>query len=223
MAGRAYLCGMAKLEVLQKSWIELAHRVAPGKTNWAAKVWRELQKHYGHKSRHYHNFDHLAAMLTLIDQHENQLDRPDLLRLAVWFHDIIYRFTAKDNEEKSAVRALERLSEIDFPKEEAEVVNELILRTKDHFQVRDDESSDLQFFLDCDLGILGVGEEAYGRYMKAIRKEYRLVPDLLYKPGRRKVLQQYAAQPWIFRTPWFREHHEERAKLNLAREIRALS
>ena len=50
--------------------------------------------------RHYHTLSHLSEMLFYGDQFE--LTRPDAFFLAVFFHDIIYEPTSKDNELASA-------------------------------------------------------------------------------------------------------------------------
>lgn len=214
---------MTDLTQLQLQWETLCSRIASNHPEWKEEVWKELLRHYNHPSRHYHNFQHLAAILNAVNGHSEHLQEPDNIRLATWFHDLIYQFTSKDNEARSAERARERLEEIQYPESDIQTIERLILRTKDHYRVEEGESYDLQFFLDCDLGILAVGEEAYSRYMKAIRAEYKMVPDLLYKPNRKKVLKDYFNQPWVFRTAWFRDQFESRAKANLAKEMEALS
>jgi len=50
-------------------------------------------------------------MLKICDQHLSEIENYCILRLAVWYHDIIYRATRKDNELKSAKYALDALTD----------------------------------------------------------------------------------------------------------------
>lgn len=42
---------------------------------------------------------------------------------------------------------------------------------------------------------------------------------LLYRPGRRKVLDHFLDLPQRFKTPYFRERFEEQARVNLSAEL----
>ncbi|RYY19986.1 MAG: hypothetical protein EOO36_04530 [Cytophagaceae bacterium] len=54
-----------------------------------------------------------------------------------------------------------------------------------------------------------------------MRREYRLVPDLRYRPGRRKVLARLLAAPVLFHTPALREELDAAARRNLQAELDA--
>ena len=58
-------------------------------------------------------------------------------------------------------------------------------------------------------------------YARHVRHQYRLVPDLLYRPGRRKVLANMLAAPELFRTPAMRAELDAPARRNLAAELAA--
>ena len=73
--------------------------------------------------------------------------------------------------------------------------------------------------IDFDLAILGQQEDIYLNYTKLIRKEYKLVPSLLYKNGRKKVLQHFIDKPFIYATNKFRGLYEDQAKMNLKNEL----
>ncbi|MCK7556860.1 hypothetical protein MKQ70_18295 [Chitinophaga sedimenti] len=68
-------------------------------------------------------------------------------------------------------------------------VSEWIIATKTHGDTAVD--SDLSYLLDIDLGILGAPLMSYVEYTRQIRQEYRIFPDLLYNPGRKKVLKHF--------------------------------
>ncbi len=63
---------------------------------------------------------------------------------------------------------------------------------------------------------------AYNDYARQVRQEYSLYPDMIYKPGRRKVLRHFLAMPKIFKTDIFFELYEESARRNLQREMEFL-
>jgi predicted metal-dependent HD superfamily phosphohydrolase len=71
------------------------------------------------------------------------------------------------------------------------------------------------------LSILGASEAAYWDYARQVRREYRLVPDLLYRPGRRKVLAKLLAASVLFHTPALRAALDAPARRNLQAELAA--
>ena len=63
---------------------------------------RQLVDAYAEPQRHYHTMKHIEHCLTRFDQCRHQLDTPDAVELAIWFHDVIYQQGACDNEARSA-------------------------------------------------------------------------------------------------------------------------
>src|SRR5690606_17201914 len=96
----------------------------------------------------------------------------------------------------------------------------LILSTKKH-EVSDD--SDTNTLTDADLSILGSNRENYVRYIQAVRQEYKIVPDLIYIPGRKKVLQHFLSMNRIFKTEYFHSKYEQQARANIEWEISQLT
>ncbi|MDQ2771604.1 MAG: metal-dependent phosphohydrolase, partial [Bacteroidota bacterium] len=157
----------------------------------------------------------------------NRLDATDLqdrvvVELAVWFHDVVYNALKSDNEARSAAEALQFLKDSTLEPLRQQRVAFLINRTADHTQPQPADDADLLLFLDADLSILGAPADAYREYARQIRQEYRLVPDLLYRPGRRKVLAKMLATPELFRTPEMRTELDAAARRNLAAELETL-
>ena len=68
----------------------------------------ELQAGYGHSARHYHTEKHIVAMLN--GAAGLDFNDPDMARLAIVFHDVIYDPTRSDNEQRSAILLKERLA-----------------------------------------------------------------------------------------------------------------
>ena len=138
---------------------------------------------------------------------------------AVFYHDIVYKATSKSNEEDSADIASKRLRELGFPKDRIGKCVSLILATKAHTTGGD---TDTDYFTDADLSILGQTQDIYFQYAKQVRKEFSIYPDLLYNPGRKKVLKHFLNMDRIFKTQYFFEKFEKQARENLMNELETL-
>ena len=178
--------------------------------------WQEIEKSYSQKSRKYHNLLHLENMILELENVKDEISDFDALLLSVFYHDITYKATSKDNEEKSAEIAKKHLEKINISSEKIAKVYNQILATKSHKRCDD---SDTNFLLDADLAILGKDWNVYENYVHQIRKEYSIYPDFLYNPGRKKVLLHFLEFDEIFKTEYFKEKYEKMARENIQREI----
>lgn len=183
------------------------------------RIWNLLEKEYTHKKRHYHNLQHLEAVYQHLVPLLHQFPSNPALLFAIAFHDYIYKIPGNHNEELSAEAALAFLKKNPKAQPHLNWIDQAIRATKTH-----DYSSDesINLFTDADMAILGVEASIYIRYKHAVRKEYALYPDFLYKPGRKKVLQQFLEKPRIFHTSYFYEKFEAQARSNIAAEIASL-
>jgi len=114
-----------------------------------------LAKNYCSTRRHYHNFTHITSMLDLSDHYINHLQQKDIVDLAIFYHDVIYNILKNNNEERSARRAVRELKQLNIAKEKIDLVECYILATKTHDLQGFDSESDLAYFLDFDLSVLG--------------------------------------------------------------------
>jgi predicted metal-dependent HD superfamily phosphohydrolase len=185
----------------------------------AGKLWGEIEKSYTAKKRYYHNQSHLENLLKELTSIKESIEDWDCTIFSIAYHDIVYNTLQKDNEEQSAAMAEQRLAEIAFPAQRISKCVEQILATKGHTI---SNNQDINFFTDADLSILGSSWEVYETYFKNIRKEYSYYPDLLYKPGRKKVLQHFLSMDKIFKTDEFFSRYEEQARKNLSAELERL-
>lgn len=183
------------------------------------KLWNEIETAYNQKSRYYHNLIHIQSLFDALSPLKGQINDWEVIQFSVLYHDIIYKATKSNNEEKSADVAVNRLTEIGLEEERIENCKSQIIATKTH------ESHDLdtKFLLDADLSILGSNSQEYIQYTQQIRKEYSIYPDLLYKPGRKKVLQHFLEMDRIFKTNHFYNQLENQARQNLQAELDSLS
>ena len=181
--------------------------------------WKEIEKNYSQKSRKYHNLLHLENMILELENVKEEISDYDVMLFSVFYHDIIYKVTSKDNEEKSAEIAKIRLEKLNISNERTIKIYNQILVTKSHKKSND---SDTNFLLDADLAILGKEWNVYENYVHQIRKEYSIYPDFLYNPGRKKVLIHFLEFAEIFKTDYFNDKYEKIARENIQREISML-
>jgi len=140
---------------------------------------------------------------------------------SIWYHDIIYKSTRKDNEVQSAALAQKRLQALNLDEEQIQTIQNLILSTKKHHIILS-ETSDNAYLLDMDLSILGTDWDIYKTYTNQIRKEYKIYPDFMYKPGRKKVLHYFLERDFLYFTEAYRTTHEAKARTNIKKELELL-
>jgi predicted metal-dependent HD superfamily phosphohydrolase len=203
---------------LGPQWHALTAPLLPDYARREAELARLLAA-YGAPERHYHTLQHLANLFEQVGAFPQQ--DAVVVGLAIWFHDAVYNALGSDNEAKSAEWALAFLQETTLESARQARVADFIRRSQDHTQPQPPHDTDLLLFLDADLSILGAPEAAYWDYARQVRREYRLVPDLLYRPGRRKVLARLLEAPVLFHTPALREALDGPTRRNLQAELAA--
>lgn len=183
------------------------------------QLWQEIEENYSAKKRHYHTLQHLENLLQQLHAVKTHIKNWNTLLFTLYYHDVIYNALKRTNEEKSAEFAQSRMQLIAVPDEHINNCVEQILATKKHAA---SEDSDTNFFTDADLSILGQEWDMYAAYYKNVRKEYSLYPDIIYIPGRKKVLQHFLQMERIFKTDHFFNKFELQAKENMQQELEAL-
>ncbi len=184
------------------------------------KLWKEIEKRYNERARHYHNLLHLENLYRELIDVQSQVNQWDVMMLSLFYHDVIYNTLRQDNEEKSAEFAKDRLTQLNVTAEKVSQCVSQILATKGHTISPD---NDTNLFTDADLSILGKDSRSYFEYAAQIRKEYSIYPSLIYNPGRKKVLNHFLAMERIFKTDYFHSRYEEQARKNLADELQSLT
>ncbi|MGY1615627.1 HD domain-containing protein [Geodermatophilus sp. SYSU D00691] len=202
------------MSVTFEAWAALAGDSPTSRTEWAALVAAWSEPH-----RRYHDLAHLAAVLGIVGELAEAADDPDAVRLAAWYHDVVYDPTRRDNEAVSAERARAGLRGL-VDEARVEEVARLVLLTAGH----DPEPGDADgaVLCDADLAVLASPPEAYAAYASAIREEYAHLPDAVFAAGRIAVLEQLLALPELYRLPQVAEQLTGRARANLTAEISLL-
>jgi predicted metal-dependent HD superfamily phosphohydrolase len=196
------------------AWAELAGDSETARTEWAALV-----DAWGQPHRRYHDLAHLAAVLGVVAQLESTATDPAAVRLAAWYHDVVYDPTRTDNEQVSADRARAGLRGL-VPDERCAEVERLVLLTAGHDPSPDDVNGAV--LCDADLAVLATPPQAYAAYASAVREEYAHLSDDDFIRGRIAVLESLVALPALYRTPEAAEQWTAPAAANLTAELTLL-
>ncbi|MBV7670183.1 hypothetical protein STHAL_11985 [Streptomyces halstedii] len=180
-----------------------------------------LLERWGEPQRRYHTTSHLAQVLDHVDTLAGHAADPDVVRLAVWFHDAVYRPDRSENEERSAALAERALPEAGVPDAATAEVARLVRLTVTHDPA--DGDRDGEVLCDADLAILASAPREYAAYAAQVREEYGFVPDDLFRAGRADVLRHLLGLPRLFRTPHGAAVWEPRARQNVTTELELLT
>jgi len=202
---------------LKARWAELIQPF--GNTNLIGAGFDQLLDHYSESHRHYHNLHHVNGCLDAFDKIVHLLDDPFAIETAIWFHDVIYDPKSGKNEARSAEYAKDFLSSTSVNTTAITKIIHLIYLTQ---HPSNPTTADEKYLIDIDLSTLGAEQTQYDRYEVWIRKEYAYVPGFLYKKGRRKLLNAFLDCEHIYRTAYFRERLEVKARANIHRALENL-
>jgi predicted metal-dependent HD superfamily phosphohydrolase len=200
--------------VIRRPWqADPVHLPAPA--SLPADARERLERAYGDPRRGYHDLLHLAEVLARVDELLPDGTEREAVLLAAWFHDAVYD-GGPDDEERSALLALDVLGDTELGRE----VARLVRVTADHRPADDDLAG--QVLCDADLAVLAADDARYAAYTDGVRREYAHVPDADFTAGRAAVLRDLLAKPTLFHTAPARERWERRARDNVAAEITRL-
>ena len=196
------------------AWSALAGESPTSRTEWAAVVDAWSEPH-----RRYHDLAHLAAVLGIVDALAAHARDPDAVRLAAWYHDVVYDPRSAENEARSAGRARAGLRGL-VPDERIAEVERLVLLTTGH----DPEPGDVDgaVLCDADLSVLASPPPAYAAYASAVRAEYGHLDDGEFIAGRIAVLERLLGLPALYRLPENAERWTATARANLTAELTLL-
>ena len=176
-------------------------------------LWRQLRDHYQEPHRHYHTLRHLAHCLRELDGAVDHIAEFQATETALWFHDVIYVYGARDNEARSAeffrAAAADRLAA-----QFVDRVCEFIMATQ-HTGSAQDEA--VALMVDIDLSGFGLPWESYLADSDALRREAPGVGDVQYYQGKLRFLNELQRWPSLYQSPYFRDRLEQRAQSNITR------
>jgi predicted metal-dependent HD superfamily phosphohydrolase len=205
------------VEDLTRAWELLIHRHTADSA--AIDAGRAVIECWAEPHRRYHAVRHLCDVLARVEELAGHATDPDAVRLAAWYHDIVYQ-GRPDDEERSAQRAESDLTALGLDPALVAEVGRLVRLTVTHRPAADDLNG--QALCDADLGVLGIEPQLYRENTAAVRAEYAHVPDSEFRAGRARVIRELLAGP-LFYTPLARHRYESQARANLADELAALT
>jgi len=179
----------------------------------------QLLSSYNEKHHHYHNTQHINAVLKHLEEAKHLSKDYDAVEIALWFHDAKYNILSSSNELDSAHWARNFLEKNGASEQLIHRVYTLIMATL-HDVVAEDNDETL--IVDIDLSILGSEPSMFDRFESTMRKEYRMVPSLVYKKKRKAILSGFLDRENIYSHSYFHQKLEENARLNLSRAIQNL-
>ncbi len=179
-----------------------------------------LAERYREPHRRYHDLRHLQEVLQTVDDLADAADDVEAVRWAAWFHDAVYDVHRDDNEERSARLAEQDLAGSGLDHDMVSEVSRLVRLTATH-QPEDGDANGA-VLCDADLRILAADPWRHAEYVADVRAEYAHVPDAEFRAGRAAVLRALLSSGRLFRTERAYTRWEERARANLAAELRRL-
>ena len=203
------------MKTTRERWLKLC-RIVGAKDNPTGRsidsTYNELSDTYTGPDRHYHNLDHISDGLEVIDKVWHLTENPEVLEMAWWWHDFVYKIGAKDNELMSAIYAFNVLSELSVPTLFCVKVMARIMPTL-HTYIPD--YIDDRVMVDIDLASLGYSPEIFEANTENIRKEYGASVEE-FRIGRVNFFIKFLeGRPSVYLTEYFRKRYEAQAQKNI--------
>jgi predicted metal-dependent HD superfamily phosphohydrolase len=183
------------------------------------ETFSQLQSAYAQKHRAYHTSRHIDECLALLDEFIKLAAHPAEVECALWFHDAIYEPMSKSNEERSADWASDFGRRVSLSADSVERIRSHIMATRHIGLAVEDDG---RLVVDIDLAILGAAPTRYAEFERDVRKEYRWVPGIVYRPKRAEILQSFLDRPRIYHWEPAYERFERNARMNVSQAIRTL-
>lgn len=170
---------------------------------------------YREPARRYHTLDHVAHCLRQAELAAAALPDADAIRLAIWFHDVVYLPSAADNEARSA-GLFRELARPVLPGALVDDVARLILATRYGEPVRREDEA---WMVDIDYSSFGLPWEEFLRDSRAVRDERTDLDDAAYSAQHARFLESLLARDRLYRTGLFHDRYEASARDNIARYL----
>ncbi|HEY1933223.1 MAG TPA: hypothetical protein VGG99_14520 [Acetobacteraceae bacterium] len=186
----------------------------------------DVLRRMGAPGRHYHGLHHLGYLWIRHRRYGTgtPFAGPRLSRLiacAILFHDAIYDPSRPDNEHRSAL-LWRHSAPGNLAARDIDWVAQAILATADHLAPRPDRTlrqRALLWMLDLDLTPLGEEPGLFARNTRALRVEYRHVPECDWQQRRVGFLRKLQSAPALYRSAPIAAAFAAQARRNIAREV----
>lgn len=202
------------------------------------EVYSQICQYYLEKHRYYHGLSHIYHCLKMFDLIEDTLDKQahnydmNALKLAIWFHDIIYDVGANDNELRSQIKADDIMMAIGVESKLREYVcriinstdynlNHKFYPTEEIKEIERYENRIKRYMIDIDLSAFSLPPEQYHENSK--RVELEILPfynKIEYLVKRKHFLNKVRNE--VYGTDYFNKNYAHLARINIDFELKLI-
>lgn len=183
--------------ILAAHWSRIADRHDPD-------AFVALERGYGDPARGYHDWTHIADLLTKLDALSHLATRPDLIAAAIFWHDSVFITRSPDGAVRPDAQNVQDSADLferhaRFPAAETVAIRDMIMATAHHLTAHAQQdhyagfAQDLDLFLDLDLSSLGASWPVFQRNFERIRFEYPWIDAAEFDRQRLGMLEKFAA------------------------------
>ncbi len=166
---------------------------------------------YSEPQRFYHTLDHIKHCLSLFNKIRSEVENPEALELAIWYHDVVYTPGAKDNEQLSADQFMVTSNGVFDDALRDTIYRHIMATVHDGSEVKD---TDTQYMLDIDLSSFGQAWPEFIRDSDNLRLEKKGQPDDEFYKNQAAFQDKLFGQPRIFKSDYFYDKLETQARQN---------
>lgn len=196
-----------------------------------ADAYTVLDAAYRQPHRAYHTWDHIDALLEGLRHFERLAARPDLIAIAIFWHDAVHQAREADGRPRHDAQNVRDSAEMfrryaKLRGREAQAVEDLVMATADHARARAATehyrgfSGDLDLLVDLDLSPLAAPWDDFADNTRKIRHESLGVEETKFASDQANMLEGLARRDApIFRRAETRALWDAAARANLERCI----
>jgi len=181
----------------------------------APATFAKLSTAWSEPARRYHDRQHLAECLLLLDELRAQAVDADLVELALWFHDAVHVPGSKENEKQSAELLLQEAARLGIDSARAATAAALVRWTEYRAKGTALPEGDAALVIDIDRSILGSDPLRFLEYDCAIEEEHPGVHGGIFRAKRGRFLASMLMRARIFQTEVAHARFEERARTQI--------
>ena len=203
---------------LHKRWVRLLERLKVDNFKSDIVIFEVIYRAYSEGHRKYHNVRHLCDVLMCLDRFKHLLYHPDLVELALFYHDIVYEIGSGRNEVLSVElfddHFYDHLSDGDRSR-----VKSLIMATE--IGSLPERYMDCNYIADIDKAMMGGDPDDFKRNSLLIHEEYNVFSDNEFYEGRRKILMRLLNEG-VYKTRFFEMMYGNVAIQNINEELKKI-
>jgi predicted metal-dependent HD superfamily phosphohydrolase len=178
----------------------------------SAAIHQQLVNSYNEPQRVYHTLNHIDHCLAHFDKIKIDLENPDAVELAIWYHDVIYKPGATDNERLSADLFMETTQD-HFNDSLRHTICQHIMATLHNSSEID--NNDTKFMVDIDLSSFGLPWPEFSADSDKLRQEMSAMSDEDYYRKQAAFQKKLMNRPRFFKSDYFYDNYEDLARQNL--------